>query len=45
MYECLDCGAEFGTPTKAIEYISDPPDGTLVNICPICGSDDIMEVK
>lgn len=41
MYECYECGKEFETP----EYL--PPEhhmGPDYEVCPECGSDDIVEV-
>ena len=42
-YECMDCGAEFETPAKAINP-SGCPDEPEIDTCPSCGSDDIAEV-
>lgn len=39
MYECLDCGAEFETLS-----IADGDDENDFEVCPYCGSDDIVEV-
>ena len=43
MYECMDCGAEFETPMKAIDP-NGCPDEPEIETCPACGSDDIVEV-
>ena len=38
MYNCLDCGAEFETP------VLEDMQGDDYEVCPSCGSDDIVEV-
>jgi len=38
MYNCLDCGAEFGYPVVDCDI-----EGKKVETCPDCGSDDIVE--
>jgi DNA-directed RNA polymerase subunit RPC12/RpoP len=41
MYECNDCGEEFETPKQ--ESANADGTGGPINICPECGSDDLIE--